>query len=378
MIFKSILTGLVSTVSAAGVVWFGTAPETGGHPHGPDAKIETPRGESPGVQARTLVVEKGEPPKKAQSGEVKDEQPDRRWIDRYINRKDTPRDMDVAEIEVVDDMPEYLKERESEMEGRLNAQQLDAARRDLAAKRAADAAERNAKRAEAKRAEAKRAEAKRVEAERAESEAKSAREEAVGKDVRVTVREDADEGFKMRWKERSDKDDKMVERRVIIRMSDDDDVDIMSIDDESVMDGRDLDELIARMIAKVELPGVAGGSQEQMRAYEKADPVRLLATTEAIDDRNLRDQALYAVSTYALRFDDFDTADEAVSRMGDDNLRDTAMSKVAIRYGEIGEIDTAMEVIGSLENKELQDIIRVQLVEVLTTPLEDRNKRPDY
>ena len=127
-------------------------------------------------------------------------------------------------------------------------------------------------------------------------------------------------------------------------------------------------------MASLDLPG----PDTPLRTYVKAAPSELLETTETIGDDDLRDQALYAVTTYALRFDEFSTAREAVSRIESTELADTAMSKIAVRHGELGDIGKALDVIEGLENEELRDIIRVRLVETLTTPLEMRERIPGY
>ena len=357
MVFKSILTGVVSTVSAAGVVWFGTSPaDTHEHPHGPvvtqnaDDRVDT-RGTGSDTASATVKVASG-PDAKAQAS---DEEPKRRWIDRYIKRDGAEDDMgaEMPEITVRDDNPTYMKERESRLQGSMDAQGLAEAKRQARQKPARDVEAEGAEAGDAEPEETRK-ETRRVIIKGGDAESRE-----MLKELDVDAEMDSAESGKVR-------------KRIVIRTSDD-----LGLE-EGVIESDALDALVNRLLRDAEMSGVTKTESEGLRAYEKADPARLLATTEAIGDANLRDQALYAVSTYALRFDDFETAAEAVSRMGDEALRDTATSKVAIRHGEIGELDRAMEVIGTLGNEELRDIIRVQLVETLTTPLEERAKRVGY
>ena len=372
MIFKSILTGVVSTVSAAGVVWFGTSPDaTNAHPHGPvasqnaDDRVDTRGTGSDSASARVKVMAADSDTQagagKAQAG---DEEPKRRWIDRYIKRDDA--ELDMPEITIRDDNPTYMKERESRLQGKVDAEGLAEAKRQARQKPARDAETYDAETDDAETDDAgpqkeARREIRRVIIKGGDAESREMMEEF---DVEAEM-DSAGSG--------------KVRKRIVIRTSDD-----LGLD-AGELDGDALDTLVNRLLRDAEIADISADLPEKgmlqsrgLRAYEKADPARLLATTGAIEDANLRDQALYAVSTYALRFDDFGTATEAVSRMGDEALRDTATSKVAIRHGEIGELDRAMEVIGTLENEELRDIIRVQLVETLTTPLEERGKRVGY
>ena len=109
-----------------------------------------------------------------------------------------------------------------------------------------------------------------------------------------------------------------------------------------------------------------------LRWYRKAKPEELLDAAENIEDEDLRDQALFAILTYSLRFDDFDAARSAIEEMQDGTLSDNAQGRLAIRYAETGEIETALDAIGELEDEELRDIIRVQMIETLTAPVSER------
>ena len=112
-----------------------------------------------------------------------------------------------------------------------------------------------------------------------------------------------------------------------------------------------------------------------LRTYTKAEPKKLLETTKLIDDDALRDQALFSILTYALRFDDFPAAKSALSRIDDDTLASNARARIAIRQAELGDIGAALKTIETIEDEELQDIIRVQMIETLTTPIEKRAER---
>ena len=124
----------------------------------------------------------------------------------------------------------------------------------------------------------------------------------------------------------------------------------------------------------------AGVSEREtgMRAFEKTEPTRLLVATDTIDDRDLRDQALFSVVTYALRFDQFDVASEALDRMEGSELANTARFKIAVRKGEVGNVDGALEEIAAIDDKAFRDIYRMRLVEILATPIEERKSLPDY
>ena len=113
-------------------------------------------------------------------------------------------------------------------------------------------------------------------------------------------------------------------------------------------------------------------TSQPLRTYTKAEPSKLLETTKMIDDDDLRDQALFAILTYALRFDDFNAARSSLSRIQDETLGSNARARIAIRQAELGDIATALKTIEGIEDEELQDIIRVQMIETLTTPLEKR------
>ena len=82
----------------------------------------------------------------------------------------------------------------------------------------------------------------------------------------------------------------------------------------------------------------------------------------------LRDQAYFEITEYALSEGRFDSARMAHDMIEQDELSYTAKSRIAVAYAQNGEPTKAFKVIGEVDEAELRDFMRLQVIEALIAP----------
>ena len=362
MILKSLTATAVSMAAAAGAVWMGTAPADA-HPHKTLKPTETKevsdskqvvdtmvKKKSASAESRVVVTAEAESqgtrdlPTKPTKRQTDDG--DRRWLDKYLEAEAKPEKpmsdkpktekakptytLDPSDVTERDDNPEAMRDMEKRFE-------------DMA-------------------------------------------KEKLKKDGKTVIEEDVDVNIEIRDGEtrieriRKTGSDERREKIVLP-------YEMSAAHADTTMARLRAGEKVANVIPKhlMEMPGKPmepvpfdidiemPTANAPLRTFTKAEPGKLLEATKLIQDNELRDQALFSIVTYSLRFDDFDSADTALGKIDDDTLASNARARVAIRQAELGDIGTALKTIESIDDEELQDIIRVQMIETLTTPLEKRD-----
>jgi len=104
--------------------------------------------------------------------------------------------------------------------------------------------------------------------------------------------------------------------------------------------------------------------KEIKAVYETA-----LAETKAITIVELRDRAYLSLIDYTIRNNDFARSKAAVSNISQPELRDTARSNIAVGLARVGKRKAAFAILEDVETKALSDILRLQVIEAMTTPL---------
>ncbi|WP_409433709.1 hypothetical protein ACJ3XI_04170 [Litorimonas sp. RW-G-Af-16] len=98
-----------------------------------------------------------------------------------------------------------------------------------------------------------------------------------------------------------------------------------------------------------------------------AETVKLLMTeTAKLEIPDMRDQAYLNIVDYALSKGARETAQSALQELSREELRDTARGRVAVSLAKAGRVSAAFDVIETLEIEELQDPIRLQIIQALT------------
>ncbi len=102
------------------------------------------------------------------------------------------------------------------------------------------------------------------------------------------------------------------------------------------------------------------------------DTTPLLATVmkeaAAIEKPELRDQAYFEITEFALSEGRYDSARLAHDMIKQDELSYTAKSRIAVAYAQNGQPTKAFKVIGEVDEAELRDFMRLQVIEALIAP----------
>ena len=102
------------------------------------------------------------------------------------------------------------------------------------------------------------------------------------------------------------------------------------------------------------------------------DSTPLLSTVmreaAAIEKSELRDQAYFEITEFALSEGRFDSARLAHDMIEQDELSYTAKSRIAVAYAQNGQPTKAFKVIGEVDEAELRDFMRLQVIEALIAP----------
>ena len=88
----------------------------------------------------------------------------------------------------------------------------------------------------------------------------------------------------------------------------------------------------------------------------------------AIEKSELRDQAYFEITEFALSEGRFDSARLAHDMIEQDELSYTAKSRIAVAYAQNGQPTNAFKVIGEVDEAELRDFMRLQVIEALIAP----------
>ena len=359
MILKSLTATAVSMAAAAGAVWMGTAPADA-HPHKSVKPTETKdmsdsksvvetmvKRKSDAAESRVVVTAEAEseetqdlPTKPMKS---QDNDGERRWLDKYLEAEAKPEKekpaytLDPKEVTERDDAPKAMRDMEKRFE-EMAKERMDS-----------DKADKKITKEDVN-----------VDIAISDGETRIERIRKMGSDTR---REKVVLPYEMTA---SDADAVMSRLRKGDKIAD--------VLPKKMMETPSMaSDKTKEARIRIEMPDMPEMQSEALRTFTKAEPGKLLEATKLIQDDELRDQALFSIVTYSLRFDDFDSADTALGKIDDDTLASNARARVAIRQAELGDIGTALKTIESIDDKELQDIIRVQMIETLTTPLEKRD-----
>lgn len=335
MIVKSAVAGLISMLAAAGVVWVGTAPDTHPHPHTSqtphDHDIDTHDGNARESDAResdahgidtasgsenapTRQVDANQAAPAPSEPRADSHKRTPRWIDRYLSRDTDTRRAPTEPVDVT---------------GHDRAAPLP--------------------------------ELPRITVRDEPHTERKTRELTDRIDDYRHMRGDADAGSDTASKsDKASRDagdgDLSTLRRIVIARTDRD-LDMDSLDIDSLRELLDLE-----------------GASADMRVFEKPEPDELLDAVREIGDSGLRDQALYAIVTYALRHDRFEAADRAADDLDQPGFRQTALLEIAKRQAETGSIGDALATIERIEDEEFRDIARVQMIEAVTEPPKSRSR----
>jgi len=102
------------------------------------------------------------------------------------------------------------------------------------------------------------------------------------------------------------------------------------------------------------------------------DSTPLLSTVmreaAAIKMPELRDQAYFEITEYALSEGRFDSARMAHDKIAQEELAYTAKSRIAVAFAQNGKPTKAFKVIGEVDEPELRDFMRLQVIEALIAP----------
>ncbi len=103
----------------------------------------------------------------------------------------------------------------------------------------------------------------------------------------------------------------------------------------------------------------------QARRMANADFSRIITQAERMASVDLRDQAYLSAVEFALSYENFTGADEAMQSLSQPQLRDTARSKIAVKYAKSGKTDAAFRIIDRVEIDDLRDFMRLQVIEAV-------------
>ena len=102
------------------------------------------------------------------------------------------------------------------------------------------------------------------------------------------------------------------------------------------------------------------------------DSTPLLSTVmkeaSAITKAELRDQAYFEITEFALSEGRFESARIAHDMIDQDELAYTAKSRIAVAFAQNGQPTEAFKVIGEVDEAELRDFMRLQVKEALIAP----------
>jgi hypothetical protein len=105
-------------------------------------------------------------------------------------------------------------------------------------------------------------------------------------------------------------------------------------------------------------------SEQEIKAvYDTA-----LAETKVIKIIELRDRAYLSLIDYTTRMNDFERSKSIISEISQPELRDTARSNIAVGLARAGQREAAFALLENIETKPLSDILRLQVIEAMTTP----------
>lgn len=101
-----------------------------------------------------------------------------------------------------------------------------------------------------------------------------------------------------------------------------------------------------------------------------ASPVIRTVMKEAslIKKPELRDQAYFEITEFALSEGRFETAQMAHDMIVQDELAYTAKSRIAVAYAQAGQATEAFNTISDVDEAELRDFMRLQVIEALIAP----------
>ena len=393
MILKSLTAALVSMTTAGAVVYFGTTPEeAGAHPHKTETKLQDKMRETERTKARddkadgsesatsrvVVTAESERDSRTSRMAEVKGAElkPSTSWREKYMKLAD---EEDTKTLKAQDgNMPERTDKTHSKTPARTMPHLDDPEKGKGAMKERPEEGEVRTftfKRGDVwerdDNPESMRENEKRLR----DAIARKTRESGMDVDESGNVTEES--------LDLDHKDGKTVVRRKIMRIDSSGNVDEDEMEFEVDLDNPS-DADIDRILGDIMKRGQTQGKVKMAEAYvtplmempdgryqwhQKADPDALMGVVDDIQDDDLKDQALYSIATYALRFDDFETAKTALEAMGQEELMATTRSRVAFRYAELGKMEKALAEIAKIEDEELRDVVRVQLVETLTRPV---------
>lgn len=103
---------------------------------------------------------------------------------------------------------------------------------------------------------------------------------------------------------------------------------------------------------------------------QDSSPIIATVMQEAalIQRAELRDQAYFEITEYALSEGRFESARAAHDLIDQDELAYTAKSRIAVAHAHNGEPTKAFKTIGEVEDEELRDFMRLQVIEALIAP----------
>jgi hypothetical protein len=99
----------------------------------------------------------------------------------------------------------------------------------------------------------------------------------------------------------------------------------------------------------------------------------ILKQTEVLDIIELRDRAYLSLIDYIVRNDGYDKAPAVINKISQPELRDTARSNVAVGYARKGDRRKAFSILDEVETAALEDVLRLQVIEAMTTPEETKS-----
>jgi len=94
----------------------------------------------------------------------------------------------------------------------------------------------------------------------------------------------------------------------------------------------------------------------------------IMAQAEKIKLPELRDRAYLDLVSYGLDNGDYEVAGNALAEIKQVELRDTARNRIAVAHAKDGHAKQAFAVLDDIEVDSLRDVMRLQVIEALTTP----------
>ena len=103
---------------------------------------------------------------------------------------------------------------------------------------------------------------------------------------------------------------------------------------------------------------------------EDASPLISTVMREAAEIKRseLRDQAYFEITEYALSEGRFESARMAHDMIEQEELSYTAKSRIAVAYAQKGQPTKAFKTIAEVDEAELRDFMRLQVIEALIAP----------